>query len=824
MKSLQQHKESGEYLSDTRPAASSVNQTATSNANEKNSNLQSNSQGVPDNKQLYSKVVVGGSVGPQETHESFDGTHSQATLNTVSESNRVDLSTGAEGTDSSDGEDKQTLVQQGPTMVPKESEGLAMQTPPAKDAELSENQAPAQQELPTVLKGSEETVTENASGLSARDDITENDSVNDTKVSNGHSIHLEQDASLVNQASTSNGNLPSSNQSISKGVDLNNGAENTDSGGGGNKQSSITSELSTSITVTNNNGFSEQEDNGMITSKVSSNSEENSPESMHRSVTDNSEQLVSSSENSENELSDYQGKSEKLSNTEADVEPLVRGNGHIGVVSTAISNQPNSVSNDDETKRDSVQSAAHVEQIDDRQVPLIQNHSRLENNQQDLQSEVSPTVDNGNPNNIAFTNENVEMPTPEQKSDTKIDVKQSADSNNGSVTTPSVQPALPESVDKNSGKEDTQLKSTVVHLVANEDSEQVNNTQGNNKQHSYSGKNNTEGFDRNEALRQDNLVSPERNQGQFSSGIAQGNASTPTYENVSGSNSANNSSINEANLSDRIGVDGASIMAEPVNLIVTELEKLKGIGGEEQLLREPLQEIAVNIVKAVSALTLSVEKLINGSSKARRCEDESESSFQVDLALRRRLEIQNRANTHLDVEYQELSEQASRLEEDNGRLSNEKDRISKKNDQLEGDLSISEQRLSKTSQTLKNTEGQLKKTKKELDDAKEDVSKLEREVSDKQAGIDILIGKIGKITDEKDQLKGELDRKVTEFKEKEKALNAANGRVSKLEQDLEQRKRLLTCMIKWKNKLRDLRTYKLNLQKRLISSAREKKS
>lgn len=92
---------------------------------------------------------------------------------------------------------------------------------------------------------------------------------------------------------------------------------------------------------------------------------------------------------------------------------------------------------------------------------------------------------NGNPNNIDVTNKNVKMPTPEQKSDTKTDDKQSANPNNVGVTAPSVQPAPPKSVDKNSGKEDTQSKSTGVHLVASKNPKRVNNAQGNSKQPSY---------------------------------------------------------------------------------------------------------------------------------------------------------------------------------------------------------------------------------------------------------------------------------------------------------------------------------------------------
>lgn len=59
-------------------------------------------------------------------------------------------------------------------------------------------------------------------------------------------------------------------------------------------------------------------------------------------------------------------------------------------------------------------------------------------------------------------------------------------------TAPSVQLAAPKSLDKNSGKKDTQPKliPTGVPLVASKDSNQVNNVQGNSKQPSYPDKNN----------------------------------------------------------------------------------------------------------------------------------------------------------------------------------------------------------------------------------------------------------------------------------------------------------------------------------------------
>ncbi|WP_264329751.1 MULTISPECIES: host RNA manipulator TomO [unclassified Wolbachia] len=94
--------------------------------------------------------------------------------------------------------------------------------------------------------------------------------------------------------------------------------------------------------------------------------------------------------------------------------------------------------------------------------------------------------------NIAVTNENVKIPILEQKSDIKTNGKQSTNPNNGGVTAPSVQLAAPKSVDKNSGKKDTQPKliPTGVPLVASKDSNRVNNVQGNSKQPSYPGKNN----------------------------------------------------------------------------------------------------------------------------------------------------------------------------------------------------------------------------------------------------------------------------------------------------------------------------------------------
>ncbi len=138
------------------------------------------------------------------------------------------------------------------------------------------------------------------------------------------------------------------------------------------------------------------------------------------------------------------------------------------------------------------QSTGHITQMDDERAPLSEGNSKLESNQRDLQPEVLPIVLNGNPNNIAVTNGNIKMPILEQKSDTKTNGKQSTNPNNGGVTAPSVQLAAPKSVDKNSGKKDTQPKliPTGVPLVASKDSNRVNNVQGNSKQPSYPGKNN----------------------------------------------------------------------------------------------------------------------------------------------------------------------------------------------------------------------------------------------------------------------------------------------------------------------------------------------
>lgn len=138
------------------------------------------------------------------------------------------------------------------------------------------------------------------------------------------------------------------------------------------------------------------------------------------------------------------------------------------------------------------QSTGHITQMDDERAPLSEGNFKLESNQRDLQPEVLPIVLNGNPNNIAVTNGNIKMPILEQKSDTKTNGKQSTNPNNGGVTAPSVQLAAPKSVDKNSGKKDTQPKliPTGVPLVASKDSNRVNNVQGNSKQPSYPGKNN----------------------------------------------------------------------------------------------------------------------------------------------------------------------------------------------------------------------------------------------------------------------------------------------------------------------------------------------
>ncbi len=150
--------------------------------------------------------------------------------------------------------------------------------------------------------------------------------------------------------------------------------------------------------------------------------------------------------------------------------------------------------NESRTGSDQVsnQFTGHITKMDNERVPLSEGNSKLESNQQDLQPEVLPIVLNGNPNNIAVTNENVKIPILEQKSDIKTNGKQSTNPNNGGVTAPSVQLAAPKSVDKNSGKKDTQPKliPTGVPLVASKDSNRVNNVQGNSKQPSYPDKNN----------------------------------------------------------------------------------------------------------------------------------------------------------------------------------------------------------------------------------------------------------------------------------------------------------------------------------------------
>lgn len=114
-----------------------------------------------------------------------------------------------------------------------------------------------------------------------------------------------------------------------------------------------------------------------------------------------------------------------------------------------------------------------------KELPTVQllDSEERESNEQNLQSEVLPAVFKNNP-------------TPEQERDNKTDVEQPTDSTNRGVTRSSTQPASSEGVDKNSGEEDAQLKSTAVHLVANKDCEQVNNAQDNINQPGCRDKNN----------------------------------------------------------------------------------------------------------------------------------------------------------------------------------------------------------------------------------------------------------------------------------------------------------------------------------------------
>ncbi len=108
--------------------------------------------------------------------------------------------------------------------------GASMEEPVSNDRKEGKNEE-SSSGLQEKLKSAEAQLAEKERELTE-----ENIQLSDTKVSGEHSTHLKQAASLVNQASTSNDSLPGSDQSVSKGIDLNTDAKNTDNSNSKDKQ------------------------------------------------------------------------------------------------------------------------------------------------------------------------------------------------------------------------------------------------------------------------------------------------------------------------------------------------------------------------------------------------------------------------------------------------------------------------------------------------------------------------------------------------------------------------------------------------------------
>ncbi len=132
-------------------------------------------------------------------------------------------------------------------------------------------------------------------------------------------------------------------------------------------------------------------------------------------------------------------------------------------------------------------------------------------------------------------------------------------------------------------------------------------------------------------------------------------------------------SINEDELSDIMGVTGASRLALPVKKIVTTLDKIRELGEQENnlLLLTCLRELETD----VRDLMYEMEKVIKSGGSKTCHENDPEDLFQDIHKFKEELKIANRINVSLDEKNQALWEQKDQLEEENKEFLTEINRL-----------------------------------------------------------------------------------------------------------------------------------------------------
>ncbi|MDE5061089.1 MULTISPECIES: TomO hydrophobic C-terminal domain-containing protein [Wolbachia] len=229
-------------------------------------------------------------------------------------------------------------------------------------------------------------------------------------------------------------------------------------------------------------------------------------------------------------------------------------------------------------------------------------------------------------------------------------------------------------------------------------------------------------------------------------------------------------SIDEAELSDRIGVAGASRLAEPTSTIATALNEMRELikGNPSQL------RCLEKIVAGVQSLTHEAEELIKRGD-GRTCHKNSlENLAQGVHETKKRLQLKEDLSVSLDKENQELSEQNDQLKEENRKLL-------AKNNKLKTQLTRANAEVEELSWKSKDGEDRLLKQKRnEFNNEYKHISRSE-EVKD----LDIQTEDIGAL-----QERAELNdyrRKVVELEEKLGMANAGNKQLTSSNSFLKER-------------------------------------
>ncbi len=274
------------------------------------------------------------------------------------------------------------------------------------------------------------------------------------------------------------------------------------------------------------------------------------------------------------------------------------------------------------------------------------------------------------------------------------------------------------------------------------------------------------------------------------------NMSTPIHhDNLYGPIFTSNSydSINEAELSGRIGVNGASRLALPIGTIATAFDKIRELGEQENNLL--LLTYLRGLETGVGDLMCEVEEVIKSGGSKTCHENEPEDLFQDIHKFKEELKVGKRINVSLDEENQALSKQKDQLEE-------EKKELLTENNRLKAQLTRKKEELSTRCETLvQKAEADLSKVVKEntlLKQGRNEFNNEHRHIlrSEETKDLGIQTENIGTL-----QEGAELNdyyRKVVELKEK---LNIAN----------EDNKQLISMNNSLKDKVKQLKDSKLEV-------------